>query len=151
MRHTYGEVHDSVFTNIATFYMADGGEAPGYDLSYSYSSGGLISRASDLAQFGQALLSEKIVPEAERALLFEEQKTTAGQSTGYALGWYTATDARGRKVWFHPGELPSTGSILAIYPEQGISLAVLTNSPILWDSHIELPRELSELLSQLGK
>lgn len=132
MDFTYGDIADSTMTHKSRFYFFPGEEeATPYDLSYSYPSGGLVSTAEDLVNFGFALLENKLFSDSVREQVFETQYTSNGQPTGYGLGWYIGEDLNGNKVWYHAGELPSSGSMLMIYPDRKLVIALLTNSPII--------------------
>ena len=58
MHSTYGDVSVSLMENKSKFYYLTGEEAPNYDLSYSSSTGGLMSTSDDLVRFGLALTKE---------------------------------------------------------------------------------------------
>jgi len=131
MNFTFGDITDSTMIHKSNFYFFTGEEAIPYDLSYSYPSGGLVSTSEDLVNFGSALLEGKLLENAQLEKTFETQYTSNGEATGYGLGWYIGEDLNGNKVWYHAGELPSTGSMLLIYPEYKIVIALLANSPII--------------------
>ena len=134
MDATYGEVADSLFTDKAQFYFLSGEEATPYNLSYSYSTGGLISTADDLVTFGLALTQDQFFPQEIKEHIFTSQYTIDQHPTGYGLGWFIDQDSQDQPVWYHTGELPSSGSLLVIFPEKKIVIALLSNSPIVSDS-----------------
>ena len=134
MNATYGEVADSLFTDKAQFYFLSGEEATPYNLSYSYSTGGLISTANDLVNFGLALTQDQFFPQEIKEHIFTSQYTIDQHPTGYGLGWFIDQDSQNQPVWYHTGELPSSGSLLVIFPEKKIVIALLSNSPIVSDS-----------------
>ncbi|GAA0893025.1 hypothetical protein GCM10009122_27040 [Fulvivirga kasyanovii] len=131
MLHTYGDIKDSVMLNKSKFYYLSGKEAEPYDLSYSYATGGLVSTSEDLLKFGEALLDTEFLDKQTKSQLFTTQYTEDKQPTHYGMGWYLSKDNNGCEVWYHTGELPSSGSILLIYPQKGIVISILANSPIL--------------------
>ena len=134
MLNTYGDIADSLMENKSKFYHLSGEEAKPYDLSYGYPSGGLISTTEDLVKFGNDLLSGDLLDERLKEQLFETQYTTKGAPTHYGLGWYLGQDTNGHKVWYHAGELPSSGSMLMLYPDDAIVVSILANTPILSDT-----------------
>lgn len=146
MNATFGDIRDSTMASKSRFYYLNGREAKPYDLSYSYPTGGLLSTCNDLLKFGNALLlQEGFLDEASKTLLFTSQQTVSGQMTGYGMGWYVGQDANKEKVWYHAGELPSSGAMLLIYPEHEIVIAVLANSPILSDTEDGFSEEIQQL------
>jgi CubicO group peptidase (beta-lactamase class C family) len=48
--------------------------------------------------------------------------------TGYGLGWYVLRDKAGRQIVFHTGDAKGSSALLAIYPENDLVLAILSNS-----------------------
>lgn len=131
MDFTYGDISDSTMAHKSKFYFFAGEEATSYDLSYSYPGGGLVSTSEDLVNFGSALLEDKLLNDAVREQVFETQHTSNGLPTGYGLGWYIGGDFNENKVWYHAGELPSSGSMILVYPEHKLVIALLANSPII--------------------
>ncbi|MEM7551376.1 MAG: serine hydrolase [Bacteroidota bacterium] len=147
MDFTYGEVADSIMKYKSKFYFLSGDEATPYDLSSSYPSGGLLSTAGDLVTFGSAIMKGELLSDTLKEQMFQTQNTFEGVSTGYGLGWYIGKDFNGTQAWYHAGELPSTGSIIVIYPEHDLIIALITNSPIIYSSN----DGFSEYIQELGE
>lgn len=145
MANTYGDVFDSLMINKSKFYYYNGKESEPYDLSYNYPGGGLISNTSDLVRFGNSLLGNEFLSSTYKNQLFEEQSTLDGTPTAYGLGWYLGQDQQGHRVWYHAGELPSSGSMLVLYPDDDIVLAILSNSPILSEADDGFNEEIESL------
>ncbi len=101
--------------------------APYDDLSVKWAGGGMVSTAEDLVRFGQAMLVARTSVEAA-ALLFESQRTIDGLATGYGIGWQITTDAAGRTLYSHSGNLASARAHLLIYPESEMVVAILANT-----------------------
>jgi CubicO group peptidase (beta-lactamase class C family) len=150
MNNTYGEVADSIMENKSKFYYASGEEAIPYDLSYSYPTGGLISTSNDLVNFGSVIMNVSM--KDSMRFMVTSQRTSNGLPTGYGLGWYIGKDLTNKEIWYHTGELPSSGSALVIYPETGIVIALLSNSPILSDddSYLNDIHRLAQTISLLS-
>jgi CubicO group peptidase (beta-lactamase class C family) len=98
------------------------------DVSYKWPSGGFLSTTGDLARFGQAMLAGKLLRPATRDLLWTPMQTTDGKSTGYGIGWNIQADSLGRRRIFHTGGSMGAISILAIYPDQHLVVAITDNS-----------------------
>jgi len=60
--------------------------------------------------------------------MWTSQKTSSGEETGYGIGWAVEIDDSKRKIIRHGGG--SIGGIteLRIYPDQGLVVAVITNT-----------------------
>ncbi|MGG5487870.1 serine hydrolase [Winogradskyella sp.] len=134
MHNTYGEVKDSIMPNKSKFYFLSGEEATPYDLSYSYATGGLLSTTDDLVKFGSAIINNRLLDEKIRIEMFQNQLNGKGKPVNYGLGWYIGQNKDGEKVYYHLGELPSSSSLLLLYPERNLSIALLTNSTIISES-----------------
>ena len=137
--------------NKSKFYNPKGDEAKPYDLSSSYPSGGLISTTEDLLKFGNAILGNTFLQPELKKELFERQYLEDGTRTNYGLNWYLREDSDNHEMWYHAGELPSSGAILIIYPDDNIVISLLTNSPILTNEPDGVPKNLygiRELIQQ---
>ncbi len=145
MKSTYGEVKDSTMVHKSKFYYLSGEEATHYDLSYSYPSGGLLSTAEDLLRLGNALFENSFLSESAKQEMFRTYTTALGEPTGYGLGWYIQEENPNRTIYYHAGELPSTGSFLMVIPEAQVVIALIANSPIVSDSADGYSRSLNKL------
>jgi CubicO group peptidase (beta-lactamase class C family) len=115
-------------------------EIPYGEKSYSVFGAGLYATASDLALFGAKVLEKSKLDESFQHLLFTPTKLSDGKfisSRGFKVGfgWRISKDSQGRMVYHHAGATPGARSVLAIFPEQEISIAFLSNSS--WISSIE--------------
>lgn len=132
MRHTSPWFLDSLISNRVSTYVegSDGGRinAPAVDMSYKWGSGGYASTAEDLVLFGRALLDGELVrPETVRRM-WTSQRTDAGETTGYGIGWEILTLSDGGKVVYHGGNLPDARAHLLIVPAERLVFAVLANT-----------------------
>src|SRR2546430_14033752 len=97
---------DSLTRTRPRFYerAADGAFvlAPPVDNSYKWAGGGFVSTAEDLVKFGSALLAPGFLRRETLDLLFTSQRTSAGEETGYGIGWVVRTDSLGHH-WGFPG------------------------------------------------
>ncbi len=124
LRNTCGDDNTAGISNRSKFYDLTGQENEFGDLSYAYAGGGLLSTASDLVKFGQAMLHQ---PDEAKKLLFTSQKTMDGIETGYGLGWYVGKDKNGHRIWYHSGDGFSCSSHLYIYPDDDLVVAFVAN------------------------
>lgn len=114
------------------FYVLDAAtgrsvNAPWFDPSYKWAGAGYLSTATDLARFGAALLRPGFLGDRTRGELFRPLRTSAGEETGYALGWQVTTDAKGRRIIQQPGGGEGVAGILVLHPEDDLVVAILSN------------------------
>ena len=100
--------------------------APYVDNSYKWAGGGFLSTPEDMVRFGLAHLDGVSLDPDIVDLLFTSQKTTDGQSTGYGIGWRSSTQG-GQRVVGHGGGSVGGSTNLALYPESGIVVAMVSN------------------------
>lgn len=101
--------------------------------------GGLFSTVEDLARYlammldGGQLDGTRVASEASIAALTESRinppyENSAFGPYGYGYGWELYPDFLGRRVVLHGGSLGYATSNMAYLPEEGIGVAVATNS-----------------------
>jgi CubicO group peptidase (beta-lactamase class C family) len=130
MARTRPDRHGTLDAARATFY-ARGAEgkfhpAPKMNPSYKWAGGGFLSTAEDLARFGSALLQPGYLKAETLAEMFTSQKTTAGDSIGYGIGWRVLHEA-GVVEYAHTGGQPGCTAVLLLRPEAKVVVAILTN------------------------
>jgi serine beta-lactamase-like protein LACTB, mitochondrial len=115
----------------AAFYVRrDGGgfeAAPAFDPSFKLPGAGYLSTAEDLVRFGMALLVPGLLSERTRRQMLAPVALADGTPTRYALGFQVLED-NGRTLLMQSGGGPGIASWLAIYPEEGLVVAVLANA-----------------------
>ena len=134
MDHTVGDYPDSIIPLRAHPYVHPDSSKPKVvnaayvDNTYKWASGGFLSTAQDLCRFGEGLLAGRRFSADTRRLLWTSQTTTNGSLTGYGLGWFVVRDKDSTKIVFHTGGATGSSALLAIYPDNNLVLAVLSNS-----------------------
>ncbi len=98
------------------------------DVSWKLSAGGAVSTIDDLARFAEALLDQRLLSPETSALMWTPERDALGRPTGYGLGFQVDVDIQGRRRVWHAGAQEGTRTRLVLYPEQGLGIAVLTNS-----------------------
>lgn len=130
MEGTVGEHNDSLIAYRSRQYRRgpDGRlvNAPAVDNSNKWAGGGYLSTASDLVRYGSAYLTGELLQPGTVRLMWTSQTTSAGEETGYGIGWRTGTADGRRQVW-HTGGAVGGSTILLIWPDDGVVVAVLTN------------------------
>jgi serine beta-lactamase-like protein LACTB len=113
------------------------------DSSYKIPGGGWLSSADDMAQFEIAILNDKLIQPATRALMWTPLKPKEGEPNGYALGWETLMEDSIRRVG-HSGGQQGTSTDFLIAPDKRAGVVVLTNLEGLPASHVA--REILNVL-----
>ena len=149
LTHTAPDRVDSLIPNRTRFYErgADSGfvPAPPVDNSYKWAGGGFLSTAEDLVRFGSALLEPGFLKAATLELLFTSQKTTAGEPTGYGIGWFVATDGRGHRWVSHGGSSVGGTTAFGVDRDSRIVIAITSN---LTGAPLEAGKEIQALFDR---
>lgn len=82
--------------------------------------GALYSTADDLLTWDRALHGGKLLGRDDLALMFSDR------GHGFGFGEVIGKEA-GRRVWWHNGHVEGYGAMLARYPDDGLTIVVLTN------------------------
>lgn len=133
MKDTLEERADGRTSLLSAFYDYDGApedgkivEAPFVDYSSKWASGGFLSTAEDLVRFGSAHLEEGFLKRETLNRMFTVERRQA-PIVGYGLGWMIARDLHFRRAYFHFGATFGGTSLLVIYPDKKVCIALLAN------------------------
>jgi CubicO group peptidase (beta-lactamase class C family) len=102
-------------------------DAHAVDTSCRWGAGGLVSTASDLVRFAEALLRGEILRRESLEAMFTPQKIRGGKDTGYGLGWHVETDGRGRRTVWHGGRGVGGRAVIVIVPHARLVTVMLSN------------------------
>ncbi len=94
---------------------------------WMYAAGELAMTASDLAKWDAALMSGKVLKPESLKVLTQEVLLKGGSATGYALGLDIGKTAKGTRRWSHTGGAAGFLSQNIMFPDERISITVLTN------------------------
>jgi len=97
------------------------------DVSWKLGGGGWISSIEDMAKFAAGLMHDELMKPETRRQMWTEGVTTAGERTGYALG-FAIGEQGGTPRITHTGSQEKTRTRLVIYPERGHGMVVMTNA-----------------------
>jgi CubicO group peptidase (beta-lactamase class C family) len=128
--NTAPNVRRAIIPHRTSFYVREGGEtfnAPYFDPSFKWAGAGYLSTAEEMARFGSAMLRPGFLKQPTLDELFRPLKTSAGEETGFALGWRVGKDQRGRRVIHQPGGGPGISCWLVLYPDEQLVVAILSN------------------------
>ncbi|HEU0012064.1 MAG TPA: serine hydrolase domain-containing protein, partial [Longimicrobium sp.] len=104
-------------------------------------SGALCSTVGDLVRWSHLLFGGEVVSSASLERMLAKTVLAAGDTVDYGFGVYLE-ELGGRRKVFHGGTNP-WGSYLAHYPEQGLTIAVLTNLAGARDAAAEMEEALA--------
>lgn len=135
MTRTVPEWPDSIIPWRARAYVhrdsaSPAQNAPYVDNSYKWAGGGFLSTAEDLVRLGRNLLEGRVLRPATRDTLWAPLTLRDGSSTGYGIGWGSRRDDHGHRIVSHTGGAMGGTSILVIFPEQRLVLALIVNSDV---------------------
>ena len=118
----YDDVYTIVPQRVRGYARDDDGRLRNteYDDHGAYAAGGLLSNASDLFRWSRGMLTAKLF----RAELVRESLTPV--QGDYGLGWQVRRFFD-RRIYNHTGGIDGFSSHLAHYPDQDLTLVVLTN------------------------
>ncbi|MGD9959383.1 serine hydrolase domain-containing protein [Nocardioides sp.] len=102
--------------------------------------GYLISSATDLGRYLSMYLADGLAPDGTRIVSADGIRTLVaagpdavlgswaqGQDSHYAMGWFVG-GPWGEDAVFHPGNTPDATTMLALFPERGVAMAVVVNA-----------------------
>jgi len=121
--------------------------APYVDNSNKWSGGGFLSTASDLVRYGLAYLGGEFLRQETIDILWTSQHTRDGERTNYGIGWRENIED-GRRVISHTGGAMGGTTVLVIYPDEGIVVAILTN--VQGASQTRNARQVADTFAALG-
>jgi CubicO group peptidase (beta-lactamase class C family) len=114
---------------------------PFWDVSQRYSAGGLYSTVGDLYKWDQALYADRLVSKETLATIFTSM-VTVPDIGGYGYGWFISQQSGHRVIW-HGGDLPGFISQITRYPDDQVTIIVLTNV------HSEDPYQITNTLADM--
>src|SRR5262245_50821884 len=101
--------------------------------------GAIVSTAKELVQWNQALVAGRVISKDSYTLLTTPQKLANGKAAPYALNWWI-DDLSGHRRFWHSGHGAGFNALLAYFPDDHLTIAVLSNS-----TAIEAPDVAREL------
>jgi CubicO group peptidase (beta-lactamase class C family) len=112
---------------LAVGYASEFEQSGALDMSVPYAAGGLYSTVLDLQRWVDALDADALVDAvAMQRFVTPLADTADGGTTGYAYG-VSVGDEDGHRVVSHSGVINGFSTYLAWYPDDGLTIALLTN------------------------
>ncbi len=98
-------------------------------MTQPYAAGSLMSTVDDLAAWSDAVFAGKLVRREWLDRAFKPYTLADGESSGYGYGWFVA-DFAGHRSIEHGGGINGFTTYEMTFPEDGLFIAVLTNSAV---------------------
>jgi CubicO group peptidase (beta-lactamase class C family) len=106
--------------------------------------GGILTRASDLLLWSQAIQDNKVLDETTTSKFLYPHFEYNGGNTNYGYGWWIENNDSEHKLVHHSGGSDLFASNLWIYPKKGITIIVLSNTQ---DAYVHtIARKISNFL-----
>jgi len=132
MKHSYYGSNERIIPRrISGYQLGNNGcvNAPYLSMTQPYAAGSLLSSVDDLAVWSDAVFSGKLVKKDWLDKAFTPYTLKDGTSTGYGYGWFIS-NCQGHRIIEHGGGINGFTTYEMTLPEDGIFLAILTNSAI---------------------
>jgi CubicO group peptidase (beta-lactamase class C family) len=127
MKQTYLDSTDIQNPNISNFFRKKRVLATPVSNTYKVAGGGFLSTSEDIAKFGNEIISPKIISENSLTEITTSQRFKTGNITGYGIGFSIDETKNKTPKYYHTGGGVGASTILLIYPEEAITICILTN------------------------
>lgn len=149
MAHTYTGDDTALVPGRVHGYRVKGGvttQAPPWHYLVPFSAGSLLSTAQDLVRYRRGVFTSPAFSPVLRALLTETRPLQDGTPNMYALGGLIRGNLAGHAKLSHSGEIFGFHSDHAYYPDDDVTIVVLTNRMGLMPSPVSLEHKLARIL-----
>lgn len=101
--------------------------APRYDPLVPFSAGAVLSTVDDMLRYRRGVFGDGPTPPEVRRLILQRDNLASGARLPYALGCLAVTDFEGHTKVSHPGDIFGFSSQYSYYPDDRITIVLLTN------------------------
>ena len=101
---------------------------PTMEHSYNAGGGNLYSTAEDLVRFGSQFLAPGFLSQEVYDQVYAPHQTLGGEPTWFSDGWALIALGADPRSLIAGGSYPGVQAILRVYPDQGLVIALLTNT-----------------------
>jgi len=98
------------------------------DMSWPFSAGAIVSTVVDLAKWNLALDEGKLLKPSSFKEMWTPVRLNSGETHGYGFGWSLEKTANGHPMVFHGGNIVGFQSFIVRYPEDRLTVVILTNA-----------------------
>lgn len=148
MQHTYYGDSSTIIPKRARGYDFSGGlltNAQSYDASIPYAAGALLSTPRDLWKYARSVHNSGLVPDKVRQTIYTMDTLTDGRKIRYALGCIGISKFDGHRKYSHAGEIYGYYAQFAYYPDDKLTIVVLSNRKTYFPTPISLERKIARL------
>jgi CubicO group peptidase (beta-lactamase class C family) len=150
LQHTYyGDSFSLVPGRARGYDVTESGKvthARDYDASVPFSAGALLSTTRDLFAYLRAVYAGEKVSEEIRSLLLTRANFAGGETIDYALGCILISQFEGHGKYSHSGEIYGYHSQVAYYPDDQLTIIVLSNRTSYLPSPVSLERKIARIM-----
>ena len=121
--------------------------APPFNPVLSFSAGGLISTIKDMQRYIAAIHMEpgKLTPFIKDQI-FRPMRLTDGSLLNYTLGCQRISNVDGHRKYWHSGATTAFSSHFAYYPDDKLSIVILTNQIVSNPSPLNLEQKIAKII-----
>ena len=131
MQHIALDLSDQKMPNRTKFYRKTNQNkivhSPKVSNEHKVAGGGFIATSEDLIHFGNEIIDPKVITIKSLKELLRAQNTKDGKSTNYGIGFGVGTSIRNTPRFSHSGGGAGATTLLLIYPEEKVVIAIVTN------------------------
>lgn len=152
MPHTYYGDSATIIPKRARGYDISGDlltNAQSYDASVPYAAGALLSTARDLWKYARSVHDSGLVSDKVRQTIYTTDPLNDGRKIHYALGCIGISQFDGHRKYSHAGEIYGYFSQLAYYPDDKLTIVVLSNRKGYYPSPISLEHKIARIALDL--
>jgi CubicO group peptidase (beta-lactamase class C family) len=152
MRHSYYGDSGTIIPKRARGYDISDGvliNAQSYDASIPYSAGALLSTPEDLFKYVRSVHDGGLVPDKVRQVIYTTDPLSDGEKIRYALGCFGISKFQDHRKYSHAGEIYGYFSQLAYYPDDKLTIVILSNRKSYFPTPISLEHKIARLVLDL--
>jgi CubicO group peptidase (beta-lactamase class C family) len=121
---------------------------PDFDYSYNMGGGNIITTAEDLAKFGQAFTKAGFFEQKYLEMLYKRQR----KDSPWSYGWFVPEDSEKTGKRLHiTGAFPGVQACLFVYPDEDLSIAILSNTWGIGSNSGEMVSTVPEKIAEIWK
>lgn len=102
--------------------------APRYDVLVPFAAGAVMSTADDLLKYRRGVFGDGPTTAQVRKHLLDRDSLADGMAVPYSLGCLGLSRFEGHAKIFHPGDIFGFAAQYAFYPDDQLTIAILTNN-----------------------
>lgn len=148
MAHSYyGDSRTIIPQRARGYDYTDGNlvNAQSYDASIPFSAGTLLATSSDLWKYARNVHKGSLVSGDVRKVIYTTEFLGGGEKISYSLGCFGISEFHGHLKYSHAGEIYGYFSQLAYYPQDDLTIVVLSNRKGYFPTPVSLERRIARL------